>query len=82
MTKQQLSFKKLFIIALAAGSVILSLAKFSNTNNNINNQMGLYDAYSTKSQFNNEKAHEFNPLNNDVNQFLIQEFKNIYRVKA
>ena len=82
MTKQQLSFKKLFIIAFAASSVILSLAKFSSTNNNINNQMELHNAYSAKSQFNNEKAHQFNPLNNDVNQFLIHEFKNIYRVKA
>ena len=44
--------------------------------------MELHDAYSAKSQFNNEKAHQFNPLNNDVNQFLIHEFKNIYRVKA
>ena len=82
MTKQQFSFKKLFIVAFAASSVILSLAKFSNTNNNINNQMELHDAYSAKSQFNNDNAHQFNPLNNDVNQFLIHEFKNIYRVKA
>ena len=82
MTKQQLCFKKLFIIALAASSVILSLAKFSSTNNNINNQMELHDAYGAKSQFNNEKAHQFNPLNNDVNQFTIHEFNNIYRVKA
>ena len=82
MTKQQLSFKKLLIIAFAASSVILSLAKFSSTNNNINNQMELHDAYSTKSQFNNKNAHQFNPLNKDVNQFLIHEFKNIYHVKA
>ena len=82
MTKQQLSFKKLLIIAFAASLVILSLAKFSSTNNNINNQMQLHNAYSAKSQFNNENAHQFNSLNNDVNQFLIHEFKNIYRVKA
>ena len=82
MTKQQLGFKKLLIIAFAASLVILSLAKFSSTDNNINNQLELHNAYSAKSQFNNENAHQFNPLNNDVNQFLIHEFKNIYRVKA
>ena len=82
MTKQQLSFKKLFVITFAASSVILSLAKFSSTNNNINNQMELHDAYSAKSEFNNENANQFNPLNKDVNQFLIHEFKNIYHVKA
>ena len=89
MTKK-LSLRKLFITSLAASAVILNLAIFSNTNTSINNQAHLEGAFSARSQFNNEKAEEindekvlqFNPLNNEINQFMIYEFKNIYRVKA
>ena len=89
MTKQ-LSLRKLFITSLAASAVILSLAIFSSTNTSINNQAHLEDAFSPKSQLNNEKAEEINidkvlqlnHLNNEKNQFMIYQFKNIYRVKA
>ena len=89
MTKK-LSLRKLFITSLAASAVILSLAIFSSTNTSINNQAHLEDAFSAKLQLNNEKAEEinnekvlqFNSLNNEINQFMIYQFKNIYRVKA
>ena len=89
MTKK-LSLRKLFVTSLAASAVISSLAIFSSTNTSINNQAHLEDAFSAKSQLNNEKAEEinnektlqFNPSNNEINQFMIYQFKNIYRVKA
>ena len=90
MTKQQFSLSEFVIILLAASAVILSLAIFYGTNMDINNQAHLYDTLNAKSQNNNEKAEEINNdkapqlngLNNEMNQFMIYEFKNIYRVKA
>ena len=90
MTKQPFSLSEFVITLLAASAVILSLAIFYGTNMDINNQAHLYDTSNAKSQNNNEKAEEinndkapqFNGLNNEMNQFMIYEFKNIYRVKA
>ena len=82
MTKQQFSLREFVITALAASVVILSLAIFNSTNTGIHDQAHLDDTFSAKSQLNNEKALQLNGLNNEINQFMIYEFKNIYRVKA
>ncbi len=81
MTKQQFSLREFVITALAASVVILSLAIFS-TNTGIHDQAHLDDTFSARSQLNNEKALQLDGLNNEINQFMIYEFKNIYRVKA
>lgn len=81
MTKQQFSLREFVITALAASVVILSLAIFS-TNTGIHDQAHLDDTFSARSQLNNEKALQLDGLNNEINQFMIYEFKNIYHVKA
>ena len=90
MTKQPFSLSEFVITLLAASAVILSLAIFYGANTGINDQAHWYATLNAKSQVNNEKAEEinndkapqFNGLNNEMNQFMIYEFKNIYRVKA
>ena len=90
MTKQPFSLSEFVITLLAASAFILSLAIFYGTKTGINDQAHLYDTLNAKSQNNNEKVDEINNdkvpqlngLNNEMNQFMIYEFKNIYRVKA
>lgn len=90
MTKQQLSLKDVVIAVLATSAVILSLAIFISANASVNNLSHLYDSLIAKSQIsnekleaiNNEKALQLNGYNNDINKFMIYEFKNIYRVNA
>ena len=56
----------------------------------MSHQAQLNDALNVKSQvndeivedINNDKALQLNSSNNEINQFMIHEFKNIYRVKA
>ena len=90
MTKQQFSLSEFVITLLAASAVILSLAIFYGINMGLNDQAQLNDALNVKSQvndeivedINNDKALQLNSSNNEINQFMIHEFKNIYRVKA
>ena len=90
MTKQSFSLSEFIITLLALSAVILSLAIFYGANSGINDQAYWYATLNAKSQVNNEKAEEINNdkalqmngLNNEINQFMIYEFKNIYRVKA
>ena len=66
------------------------LAIFYGINMGMSHQAQLNDALNVKSQvndeivedINNDKALQLNSSNNEINQFMIHEFKNIYRVKA
>lgn len=90
MTKKPINLSEFVVTLLAVNAVILSLAIFYGTKTGMNNQAHLYDTLNAKSQINNEKvedinndkALQLNGLNNEINQFMIYEFKNIYRVKA
>ena len=90
MTKQQFSLRTFVINVLAASAFILGLVILNSTNNGIKDQSRLYDNFNARLQINNEiaeeinneKALQLNGLNNDINQFMIYEFKNIYRVNA
>lgn len=90
MTKQPFILSEFIITLLAVSAVILSLAIFFGTKTSINDQAHFYDILNAKSQINNEKVEDFhndqalqlNGLNNEINQFMIYEFKNVYRVKA
>ena len=94
MTKQP-SFLKIFIITLSALSVLmlcalmLSLA-IVNSKNTGRVKLHLLENYNSQSPIVNKKTNEitidktlqFNALNNGKNQFIINEFNKIYRVKA
>ena len=90
MTKQQFSLRTFVINVLAASAFILGLVILNSTNNGIKDQSRLYDNFNARLQINNEiaeeinneKALQLNGLNNDINKFMIYEFKNIYRVNA
>lgn len=90
MKKQQFSLGVLAYMLLAACALAVILAILNSANNSIYKQLHLYDALNAKSQINNQNADEINNedalqlnrLNNGTNQFMINEFKNTYRVKA
>lgn len=90
MTKQQFSLRNFIINVLTASAFILGLILMISTSNGIKDQSHLYDNFDVRLQtkneiaeeIKNEKALQSNGLSNDINQFMIYEFKNIYRVKA
>ena len=90
MTKQQFSLRNFVINVLTASAFILGLVLMNSTSNGTKVQSHLYDNFDVRLQIkneiaeeiNNEKALQSNGLSNDINQFMIYEFKNIYRVKA
>ena len=90
MTKQQFSLRNFIINALTASAFILGLILMISTSNGIKDQSHLYDNFDVKLQtkneiaeeIKNEKVFESNGLSNYINQFMIYEFKSIYRVKA
>ena len=90
MTKQQFSLRNFVINVLTGCAFILGLVLMNSTSNGIKDQSHLYDNFDVRLQIKNEIAEEIknekalqsNGLSNDINQFMIYEFKNIYRVKA
>lgn len=90
MKKQQFSLGVTAYMLLAACAFAVILVILNSANNGIYKQLHLYDAFNAKSQINNQNAGEINNedalqlnrLNNGTNQFMINEFKNTYRVKA
>ena len=90
MKKQQFSLSAVALMLLAACAFVLIWAIFISANGGIYNRLHLYNALSAKSQINKENAAEINnedalqsnKSNNGTNQFMINEFKNTYRVKA
>ena len=90
MTKQKFNLRNFVINVLTASAFILGLVLMNSTSNGIKDQSHLYDNYDVRLQIKNEIAEEIknekalqsNGLSNDINQFMIYEFKNIYRVKA
>ena len=90
MKKQQFSLSAIVFTIIAANVLVLGLAIFTLANIGIYNQSHLHGVLNAKTHINNEnadvtnneKALQLNGLNNDINQFMIYEFKNIYRVNA
>lgn len=90
MTKQPFTTTKLTLTALSVSLVILIMAMFMSMHVGNNNQLPLYKTLHTKSdiidqkteEVNNEKALYLNGSNNEMNEFMIDEFKKIYRVNA
>lgn len=90
MTKQPFTTTKLTLTALSVSLVILIMAMFMSMHVGSNNQLPLYKTLHTKSdiidqkteEVNNEKALYLNGSNNEMNEFMIDEFKKIYRVNA
>ena len=90
MTKQQFSSRNFVINVLTASAFILDSVLMNSTSNGIKDQSQLNDNFDVRLQIKNEIAEEIknekalqsNGLSNDINQFMIYEFKNIYRVKA
>ena len=90
MKKQPFSLGVIASTLLAVCAFALVLAIFSRANGGIYNQLHIYDALNGNSQSNSENVDvidkedvlQLNGLNNGTNQFMINEFKNTYRVKA
>lgn len=90
MKKQPFSLSLIVSILLAACALALALAIFTRTNDGVYKRSQFYDALNAKLQFYNENADaikkeealQLNGLNNGTNQFMINEFKNTYRVRA
>lgn len=90
MTKQQFSSRNFVINVLTASAFILGSVLMNSTSNGTKDQSQLNDNFDVRLQIKNEIAEEIknekalqsNGLSNDINQFMIYEFKNIYRVKA
>ena len=90
MKKQPFSLSLIVSILLAAFAFSLVLAIFARANDGIYKRSQFYDALNAKLQIYNENADaikkeealQLNGLNNGTNQFMINEFKNTYRVRA
>ena len=90
MTKQKFNLRNFVINVLTASAFILGSVLMNSTSNGIKDQSQLNDNFDVRLQIKNEIAEEIknekalqsNGLSNDINQFMIYEFKNIYRVKA
>ena len=90
MKKQPFSLSLIVSILLAAFAFALVLAIFTRANDGIYKRSQFYDALNAQSQIYHENADvikkedamQLNRLNNGKNQFMINEFKNTYRVRA
>lgn len=90
MTKQPFIVAKLALTTLTVSAIILIMAVLANAHVGSNNQLQLINTLHSKSQMtdqkteavNNEKALYLNGSNNEMNEFMIDEFKKIYRVNA
>ena len=90
MKKQQFSLRNFVISAFTLSTFILGLVLMNSAINGTKDESHLYDNFDVRLHANkeiaeeikNEKMLQSNGLSNDMNQFMIYEFKNIYRVKA
>lgn len=90
MKKQPFSLSLIVSILLAAFAFSLVLAIFARANDGIYKRSQFYDSLNAQSQIHHENADvikkedamQLNGLNNEKNQFMINEFKNTYRVRA
>lgn len=90
MKKLPLNISFILSILLATFAFALLIAIFNSANSGIYKQSHLIEALNAKTQIHNqnagviknENALQLNGLNNGTNRFMINEFKNIYRVKA
>ena len=90
MIIQPITITKLSLTAFTIGVVFLIMSIFVITQVGSNNQLRMYKTLHAKSlmtnkkteEVSNEKALYLNGSKNEINEFMIDDFKKIYRVNA